>query len=171
MISTPPPGQRVGNGVDFLDQLGTVLQNATLFAQVGRDKLTILAGFLEVYRAPANTVIIREGEESDYLLIVLEGRIDISKKDRNGNSVAVARAEVGKTLGEMSMVDGAPRFATCTAATDVAYGVLTRMALLDIVAKHPDLGAQILMQVVALLSQRLRATSETLMTYINRNLP
>jgi CRP-like cAMP-binding protein len=59
-------------------------------------------------------------------------------------------------LGEMSMIDGEPRFASCTAIDRVSLAVLTRDDMGRILVGRPALGAKILVKLVTMLSQRLR---------------
>jgi CRP-like cAMP-binding protein len=67
------------------------------------------------------------------------------------------------TLGEMSMIDGEPRFATCIATEVTTFAMLTRDAMVNIILEKPSLGAKILIKLVTLLSQRLRQTSARLL--------
>jgi CRP-like cAMP-binding protein len=39
----------------------------------------------------------------------------------------------------MGVIDGGPRSASCTAITDVKMGVLSRAALMTLIAEHPRL--------------------------------
>ena len=61
------------------------------------------------------------------------------------------------------MIDGEPRFATCVALEPALVAVLDRESLARIIVEQPLLGAKILMELVLMLSQRLRATSDRLM--------
>jgi len=63
----------------------------------------------------------------------------------------------------MSMIDGEPRFATCIAAEPAMIAVLDRESLARIIVEQPLLGAKILMELVLMLSQRLRVTSQRLL--------
>jgi CRP-like cAMP-binding protein len=75
----------------------------------------------------------------------------------------MAVVEAGQSLGEMSMIDGEPRFATCVATQPTLIAVLHRESLARIIVEQPMLGAKILMELVLMLSQRLRATGERLL--------
>jgi CRP-like cAMP-binding protein len=116
-----------------------------------------------VYRAAPGAEIIREGEGGDFMLMVLEGRIEVLKRDRWNTPQVLASVDAGRTLGEMSMIDGEPRFATCIAAETTLIAVLDRESLARIIVEQPLLGAKILMELVLMLSQRLRATSGRLL--------
>jgi CRP-like cAMP-binding protein len=69
----------------------------------------------------------------------------------------------GLTLGEMSMIDGEPRFATCLATRPTVFAVLSRDNMAKIILDHPDLGSKILVKLVTMLSLRLRQTSAKLL--------
>ena len=80
---------------------------------------------------------------------------------------AHAVVDAGKTLGEMSMIDGEARFATCIADQPTMIAVLDRENLARIIVEQPMLGAKILMEFVLMLSQRLRATSTRLVEVLD----
>jgi CRP-like cAMP-binding protein len=63
----------------------------------------------------------------------------------------------------MSMIDGEPRFATCIAVEPCLIAVLDRESLARIIVEQPLLGAKVLMELVLMLSHRLRATSQRLL--------
>lgn len=128
-----------------------------------------MAHFMRTYRAEAGQEIIREGEAGDFMMIALEGRIEVFKQDRWNAPRLIAAVEEGKTLGEMSMIDGEPRFATCIATDTTAFAVLTRDAMAAIILEDPSLGSKLLIKLVTLLSQRLRHTSARLMQYMERS--
>jgi CRP-like cAMP-binding protein len=107
--------------------------------------------------------IIREGEGGDFMMMVVEGKVNVNKRDRWNTPQPIAQVEAGRTLGEMSMIDGEPRFATCVALEHTLIAVLDRENLARIIVEQPLLGAKLLMELVLMLSQRLRATSEKLL--------
>ena len=97
------------------------------------------------------------------MLMLIEGKVEVLKRDRWNTPQMIALVEAGKTLGEMSMIDGESRFATCVAVEPTVLAVLDRENLARIIVEQPMLGAKILMQMVLMLSQRLRSTSARLL--------
>jgi len=97
------------------------------------------------------------------MLMLIEGKVEVLKRDRWNTPQMIAVVEAGKTLGEMSMIDGEARFATCVAAEPTVVAVLDRENLARIIVEQPMLGAKILMELVLMLSQRLRSTSARLL--------
>src|SRR5947209_7138153 len=107
---------------------------------------------MHVYRAEPAVEIIREGDGGDFMLMVVKGRVEVHKRDRWNTPQVLASVEAGRTLGEMSMIDGAARFATCVAMEATLVAVLDRESLARIIVEQPLLGAKILMQLVLMLS-------------------
>ncbi|HKU47185.1 MAG TPA: cyclic nucleotide-binding domain-containing protein [Burkholderiales bacterium] len=153
----------LGDATQFAGQMHALIPKCALLGNFSPAEVQLLAHFMDVYRAPLAAEIIREGDGGDFMLMVLEGKIEVHKRDRWNTPQLLASVEAGRTLGEMSMIDGEPRFATCIAAETTLIAVLDRESLARIIVEQPLLGAKILMELVLMLSQRLRATSERLL--------
>ena len=76
--------------------------------------------------------------------------------------IAAAVIRAGAAVGEMSMLDGEPRYASCTAIDAVEFAVLTRQAVAALIKDHPGVGAKLLVKITQLLAQRLRNTTQQL---------
>ncbi len=158
----------LGDATGFVERIFGMLAHIELFEDFDRAEIRLLAHFMTAYRVPPGTEIIREGDPGDFMLLVIDGEVDIFKNDIEGFRKRIAIVGAGKTLGEMSMIDGEPRFSTCVAATPVTFGILTRDDLTRIIAEQPMLGAKVLMELVLMLSQRLRQTGEKLVNLLEK---
>lgn len=159
--------QSLGSASGLVDVLLQSLGHSRFFEDFTLDNISILAQSMRVYRAEAGQTVIREGDTDDYMLFVLEGLIDIVKADPPGEYRSMSRVGAGATLGEMSMIDGEPRFASCIALEPSVIAVFSRESMVRIIMEEPALGAKILIKLVTLLSQRLRETSVALLTQLN----
>jgi CRP-like cAMP-binding protein len=139
------------------------------FVEFSREDIERLAGFTQMYRAQPGQLIIREGDGGDFMLLMIDGQVDILKKSQQGEDQLMTTVGAGMTLGEMSMIDGEPRFATCVARDQTTFAVLTRESMVSIILEQPALGAKILIKLVTLLSQRLRLTSARLLQHMERS--
>jgi len=153
----------------FAEQIRALIPKCTLLENFSPAEVRLLAQFMHVYRAENGMEILREGDAGDFMLMLLEGKVDVHKRDRWNTPQLLATVEAGRTLGEMSMIDGEARFATCTAVGTVMIAVLDRESLARIIVEQPLLGAKILMELVLMLSQRLRATSQRLLGVLNEH--
>ena len=106
------------------------------------------------------TVFIKEGEltYTDFMMLVIEGEVmvtnEASTSTSGGNLMSVIGA--GSIIGEMGLLDGGQRSATCTASTDVTVAILSRDALLELIKSEPAVAARLMLAISKRLSDRLR---------------
>ncbi len=160
--------ERVGKGTAITDVIFGLVGKSPFFAEFSREDISILAGYMDVYRASPGELIIREGDGGDFMLLVIEGYVDIFKRGMRGEQQHMTTVGAGMTLGEMSMIDGEPRFATCVATETTVFAVLHRDDMAKIILDHSSLGSKILVKLVSMLSSRLRQTSARLLQFMER---
>ena len=93
------------------------------------------------------------------MMLLMQGVIDVLRRNRHDYPSRIAVAHAGQALGEMSMLDGEPRFSSCVALEPSRIAVLTRDEFQKLAAEDPVLANRILLNVVRLLSERLRQAS------------
>lgn len=131
-------------------------------------QIEALSGYLQLYRAVPGTVVFREGDKGDFMCIVLEGKLEIRKEDNQGADKIVATVLPGRSLGEMTMVDGEARSATAIVVEPATLAVLSQENFLKITRDKPVLAVKMLLKIAQLLSQRLRHTSGILVDYLEK---
>ena len=159
----------LGDATKFASQMHALIPKCALLENFSPAEVRLLAHFMDVYRAEAGIEVIREGDGGDFMLMLLEGKVDVQKRDRWNTPQVIASVDAGKILGEMSMIDGEARFATCIATEPVLVALLDRESLARIIVEQPMLGAKVLMELVLMLSQRLRATSQRLLGLLDEH--
>ena len=79
-----------------------------------------LSEFAEETAIKKTDMLFSEGDTGDAVYVILEGHIEILKKDRAGAQQQLAKMGDGSVLGEMSLISGsAVRSASALAATDI----------------------------------------------------
>ena len=81
-----------------------------------------------------------------------------------GEDVVISVIGPGSLIGEMGVIDGGPRSASCTAITDVKLGVLSRAALMNLIEAHPAAAARLMLGLARGLAERLRESNRRLRT-------
>jgi CRP/FNR family transcriptional regulator, cyclic AMP receptor protein len=160
--------EALGDATQFAGQIHSLIAFSPLFENFNLAEIRLMSRFMEAFRVQPGVEIVREGEDGDFMMLLIEGGIEVFKQDRWNSPRLIAVIDAGQSLGEMSMIDGEPRFASCIAAQECLIAVLTRESLARIVLEQPILGAKILMELVLMLSQRLRLTSVKLVGYMDR---
>ena len=156
----------VGRASDFADQIHGLMAKTPLFSGLDIDETRKLGAFMYVYEAPPGVTLVSEGDIGDFMMLLMSGMIDVLRRNRYNYPSRIAVATAGHALGEMSMFDGEPRFASCVTLENCRIAVLSRDALMLVLAEEPALGNKILFKLVQLLSDRLRQTSAKLVSYL-----
>lgn len=156
----------IGTGSVITGQVGDLISKTKLFGVLDKFDINILASYMSLYRTKKKDIILTEGEDGDYMLLLVEGSIDVLKQDAQHCMKLITTIHPGTIVGEMAVVDGEKRFATCIAAEPSVLAVLTRDALVQIIDNEPKLGAKILVQLLAMMSEHLRETGGKLVGYL-----
>lgn len=166
-------GLRVEGVCDHLSDLGEQWrQTAALLEDLTPEEANTLGQRMPTVRARPGQVLIAQGDVGDWMLLLLEGTVDVVRRsEQSGESSRLAVVKEGASIGEMSMLDSAPRYASCIAIVDVRAGVLTRATISDLIHAHPAIGAKILVKLTQLLAQRLRNTSNRLVKVLQHQQP
>ncbi|MGL5033159.1 MAG: cyclic nucleotide-binding domain-containing protein [Microcystaceae cyanobacterium] len=128
-----------------------------LFGELNDDDLDWIVTHGAIERIPPGTVLIREGEASNFLYIVFEGRV-VASVNVLGSAREVAVLGSGEVVGEMSFVDGYPPSATIETVEESLVLSLSRAELAA--RLHQDIGfsSRFHRAIALFLSSRLRVT-------------
>ncbi|MEW6093088.1 MAG: ATP-binding protein [Chloroflexota bacterium] len=91
-----------------------VLRRSHLFADLPESDLDWLHSQSEIFSLEAGEVLIEEGTPGDAAFIVIDGELEVKKKSDTQN-ILIAVREPGEVIGEMALLDQAPRMATVRA--------------------------------------------------------
>ncbi len=125
-----------------------------------------MAAYLRLYQLPAGRALFREGDHDAFMAIVLQGVLEIHKSDSADQDRVVASIGRGKMLGEMSLLDGAARSASATAAAATDLLVLTRREFLTMGEENPSLGLAVTTAIATTIAQLLRQTTGALVEHL-----
>ena len=89
-----------------------VLKNVPLFSSFSDQQLASLIPAVQHRRFPRGAYVIRAGEETDALYIILAGRAKVLIPDDDGNEVILSMIGPNEFFGEMGLLDDSPRSAS-----------------------------------------------------------
>jgi CRP/FNR family cyclic AMP-dependent transcriptional regulator len=133
-----------------------IARGIPLFAGVADDDLEQIASHLIERRYPRDTTIVEEGLPGDYMYIIREGRVKVTKLSDDGREKILEFLDEGAFVGEMALFERAPRSASVKTLTPVRLLALSRTDFIGTLRKSPDLA----MAVIQELSRRLRTINE-----------
>jgi CRP/FNR family cyclic AMP-dependent transcriptional regulator len=97
---------------------------------------------------PAQAVLFTEGDRSDFVVIVVGGRVKVCSYTAAGGEVVLAVRGAGALLGEIAAIDGEPRSATVVAQEPVVAIAVPFRAFAAYLHAHVEV-AFLLMRMVA----------------------
>jgi CRP/FNR family transcriptional regulator, cyclic AMP receptor protein len=97
---------------------------------------------------PRGSVLMYQGEPDDRMILLLKGRIKVSRLTEQGQELLLGIRDPGDLLGELAFIDGQPRVATISALEPAAALVMAAGELRAHLATVPRV-ALALLEVVA----------------------
>jgi CRP/FNR family transcriptional regulator, cyclic AMP receptor protein len=149
------------------DVSASALRHVPLFADLPAASLAALeqASLRRTYRD--GHVLCSEGDPGEMLFVLEAGAARISRVTLDGQEVVFAVVEAPAALGELSLLDGAPRSATVTAQGEIAVRLIPRPAFLALLDEHPAMTQAILRR----LAEMLRRANEQQVDLLSLDVP
>lgn len=123
----------------------------SMFAGFDRHEIETAMKYFKSLDFDDGGLVFREGDPGNALYIVAEGKIAVSKGERE-----IATMVKGRPFGEMAVLDGRPRTATCKAAGKCSVLRLDDAALRSMMKNDPAIAARVLYALGSTVTSRLR---------------
>jgi CRP/FNR family transcriptional regulator, cyclic AMP receptor protein len=138
-----------------MDQQGAIerIRSVPLFSDFGDKELQRVAAIAKEVEFPEGKVIAKQGESGVGFHMIAEGEATVSVDGVDHGTLGP-----GAFFGEMSLIDGGPRSATVTAATDLKTVSLTSWDFNGLLDQFPELSRTLLIH----LCRRLRAVEKSI---------
>jgi small-conductance mechanosensitive channel len=148
-LLAPAAEDRTARAVRRRARRTAALGAVELFAPLDAEDRARLAEAMRQVRFAAGEVVIRQGDPGGSLYLIGRGRVGVSLTV-DGMTREVATLGPGDVLGEMSLMTGAPREATCVAKSDVSAYVVDHSTVRALLEEHPRLAEEM----AAILARR-----------------
>jgi uncharacterized membrane protein len=142
-----------------------ILGQVQFFQLLDNEERKALADLLDENQLAAGEMVFTVGDPGDRMFVVSAGAIELTTKDKLGQSIVLMVARPGDMFGELSLLDEGPRTATATALEPSSVLVLDRSALRRFIHAKPD-GA---LDMMAVMGRRMRETTSRLRQLATRN--
>ena len=137
---------------EVVDSLRTI----PLFGRVSEGDLEELASHLIERRFPKNATVVEEGLPGDYMYVIREGRVKVTKASEDGREKIMNFLEAGAFFGDMALVGDEMRSASVKTLEESTLLALSRRDFIDLLRQSPDMA----LAVIEELANRLRETNE-----------
>jgi CRP/FNR family cyclic AMP-dependent transcriptional regulator len=129
-----------------------VLKTVPLFSSFSDQQIAVLVSCVQHRSYPRGAAILRAGEETEALYIILSGRVKVLIPDEEGREVILTMMGAQDYVGEMGLLDNLPSSATVETLEPCEMLRIPRTAFLSCLENH----AEVAMMVMRNLVSRLR---------------
>ena len=91
-----------------------MLKNIPLFSCLSESDLADIEKVAVKKTFPKNTILLSEGDSTDALYVICEGRVKVTIDDNEGKEIILSMLGTGEYFGEMALLDDEPRSASVT---------------------------------------------------------
>lgn len=135
-----------------------LLAESDLFKDLTDDELDRIVASASIRELRRGDVLFAEGDESNEVYVVDDGRIAMTQRSMDGRESVIALMERGDLFGEMPLFDGLGRSTEARALEPSTVTIIGYEPVRTLYESRP----QLLWSVVAMLSNRLRSTDAAL---------
>ena len=126
----------------------TALTTIPLFSNMQHENLQLLSNQIQLHQYKKNSIIITEGEQSDSLYIVNQGKVKIYISDDEGKEMLLRALGPGDYFGELAVLDQKPRSASAITLCDCTLSVIKSKDFMQCLQSNPEIAINLL-QVLA----------------------
>lgn len=132
------------------------LRAIPLFAALEESVLEEIAGLLIDRKFPKDAIIFEEGSLGDYMYLIREGQVKVTKMSEDGREKILEIFNAGDFFGDMALLEREPRSASVKTTRPCVLLALSRQDFLGLLRQNPEISMGIMCE----LSRRLRETDE-----------
>lgn len=129
-----------------------------LFSELAPGEAEILTQHSTTRSYPAHVVLINEGDETDSLYVIQQGKVKVYVSDENGKEATLNILGDGEYFGELALVDDSPRSASVMTMEPTKVTVISKADFKSCLAKNPEMAYSL----IQAMSRRVRALTENI---------
>lgn len=133
-----------------------LLAQIPFFNELEHKYVEMLSQKMQIQKARKGSLIISEGDESKKMYFIIDGTVNIFRKNYKGRIENICELTAPNYFGEMSIIDGGPRSASVEAKTDVILAELKWDDVKCLFQNKPEIMCYIFKKIGSTLSMRLR---------------
>ena len=140
-----------------------ILKKAQIFETLSDDELKELSILAELRDYPDGETIFEEGDKSEDIFILIDGRVAIEiQMQVKSEKAAVHTVEPGQVFGEFALIDGEPRSASAETVKPSKLLVISIEKIKNLMDNNPKIGYKIMRNFNRILSARTKKTTKEL---------
>ncbi len=132
------------------------LSKTSLFSGMEPDDIEVVVSQTVIKKFPKNTVIVGQGDETDSLYFIVQGKVDVFLHNDKGKEIIINTLGECESFGELAPLGGIPRQASIITTEDSIFGIISRQVFIDTLLSKPTIS----MRIIDLLITRIQDLTE-----------
>lgn len=162
VTQSPPAGLKIQRDLTPATVTSGSFAALPVFASFGKAEIQRLISLMRGWRCRSGALLFEEGDAGGSCFIVVSGSIDVTLRVR-GTRQLLARLPAGSIFGQVSLITGEPRNATCVAGSDTTLLELEREPCEQLLNERSSLALKFLATLNQGLISALRGGDRRLM--------
>ena len=114
-----------------------MLKNIPLFSCLTDSELTAIEKVAVKKTFPKNTILLSEGDSTDALYVICEGKVKVTIDDNEGKELILSILGTGEYFGEMALLDDEPRSASVTTKETTQLLIISKNDFMGFFSSNP----------------------------------
>jgi CRP/FNR family cyclic AMP-dependent transcriptional regulator len=114
-----------------------MLRNIPLFSSLTDSELTAIEKVAVKKTFPKNTILLSEGDSTDALYVICEGKVKVTIDDNEGKELILSILGTGEYFGEMALLDDEPRSASVTTKETTQLLIISKNDFMGFFSSNP----------------------------------
>lgn len=140
---------RILNNV--MNHLVETLQKTSLFHGLSDEDIQQVASQVVTRQYPKNTLVVTQGDDTDSLYVILEGKVDVFLQNDKGKEIIINTLTECDTFGELAPLGGIPRQASIITTENSMMAVISRQVFMDTLLSKPAISMRIIDRLIQLI--------------------
>jgi len=140
--------------------ISNVIRTVPLFQELSDKGIKDLATACTMLQLQPEETVFTEGDLAQEVFIVVQGQVRLTCETADGPDVVVGYVDEGGIIGEMGVIDPAPRSATARSSQDAVVLRLPGEAFGAFIGEGHEVAAVLLTAIRENMTQRIRVLNE-----------
>ena len=136
------------------------MKGLDILKDLNEEMIELLTPLFEAFSCEPGTVIFQQGDQAEFLYLVVDGKVDMSYKPYDGNPITVSHVGKGGLFGWSAVVGSDQYTSTAIAIEDLEAYRVHGDDLRKFCVEHPEAGKVILERLAEEVSSRWKDSHE-----------
>ncbi|MBP0022000.1 MAG: cyclic nucleotide-binding domain-containing protein [Cyanobacteria bacterium SBLK] len=153
----------------YVEELYEVLKQTNIGKNLSLEEVTQLREVGNLVNFKANDTLMRQGDESNSILVLLHGEAEILKESENTSPKHIRDVGRGDVLGELGVIMQTPRSCTIRAKTATMAFAIARSAFEKLMADGSSIGNKLSVHIARVIGNRMQLLTNEVFNLLQQN--